>query len=450
MNLEALRQQIAAEQIDTVIVCMPDMQGRLVGKRESAEYFLSTLESGTHVCGYLFTVDIEGTPVPGYASASWERGYGDYTITPDFSTWRRAPWLPTSAIVIGDCFDEDKHLVPVAPRAILQSQIKAAKERGFALKVASELEFFLYHDSFDECIAKGFHNLRPSSPYSQDYNLLRTSQVEPVLHEIRRAMAVLGIQVESTKGEWAAGQQEITLRYGDALSNADHHVLFKHAVKEVAARHGQSVTFMAKPYAEVAGSGCHIHASLWSADGQVGRSADSAAADGLTADFRCFMAGILAYAHESTAFFAPTVNSYKRFQAGSFAPTRIAWGRDNRTTGFRLVGHGDSTRIEARVPGADANPYLAYAAIIAAGLKGIEQQLPLPEESRGNAYANPKLAEVPKTLPEAISLLDQSRMLREALGDEVVDHYVHAGRWEISQYDAQVTDWERRRLFERT
>jgi glutamine synthetase len=207
---------------------------------------------------------------------------------------------------------------------------------------------------------------------------------------------------------------------------------------------------MAKPYADVAGSGCHIHTSLWSADGQVGRSADSAAADGLTAEFRCFMAGILAYAHESTAFFAPTVNSYKRFQAGSFAPTRIAWGRDNRTTGFRLVGHGDGTRIEARVPGADANPYLAYAAIIAAGLKGIAQKLPLPEESRGNAYANPKLAEVPKTLPEAIALLDQSRMLREALGDEVVDHYVHAGRWEISQYDAQVTDWERRRLFERT
>ena len=450
MNLETLRQQIADEQIDTVIVAMPDMQGRLVGKRESAEYFLSTLQSGTHVCGYLFTVDIEGTPVPGFASASWERGYGDYTITPDFSTWRRAPWLPSSAIVIGDCFDDDKHLVSVAPRAILQSQIKAAQERGFALKVASELEFYLYQESFDECIAKGYQNLHPCSPYSQDYNLLRTSQAEPLLHEVRRAMAVLGIPVESTKGEWGAGQQEITLRYGDPLSNADHHVLYKHAVKEVAARHGRSVTFMAKPYAEIAGSGCHIHTSLWSADGQVCRSGDSAAADGLTTDFRHFVAGVLTYARESAAFFAPTINSYKRFQAGSFAPTRIAWGRDNRTTGFRLLGHADSTRIEMRVPGADANPYLAYAAIIAAGLKGIEQKLPLPQETRGNAYADSTLTEVPKTLPEATALLDQSRMLREALGDEVVDHYVHAARWEISQYDGQVTDWERRRLFERT
>ena len=450
MSLETLRQQIAAGQVDTVIVCIPDMQGRLVGKRESAEYFLSTIESGTHVCGYLFTVDIEGTPVPGYASASWERGYGDSTVAPDFSTWRKVPWLPGSAIVIGDCLDHHRHPVAVAPRTVLQSQIAAARQRGFSLKLASELEFYLFQESFDECITKGFHSLRPSSPYSQDYNLLRTSEVEPVFREVRQALTALGMSVESTKGEWGAGQQEITTRYADALRSADNHVLYKHAVKEIAARHGRSVTFMAKPYADMAGSGCHIHTSLWSADGQVGRSGEAAAADGLTTEFRHFMAGVLNYAREATAFFAPTVNSYKRFQAGSFAPTRIAWGRDNRTTGFRLVGDGDSTRIELRIPGADVNPYLAYAAIIAAGLKGIERSLPLPEEARGNAYVSSTLTEIPKTMPEAISLLDQSQTLREALGDEVVDHYVHAARWEVSQYDAQVTDWERRRLFERT
>lgn len=450
MNVEALQQRIAAQNIDTVIVCMPDMQGRLVGKRESAEFFLSTLQSGTHVCDYLFTVDMEGTPIPGFAAASWDKGYGDYVLRPDFSTWQQVPWLLSSAIVIGDCLDHELRPVGIAPRTVLQSQIEAARQRGYAFKFASELEFYLFEDSFDECLAKGFQNLRPSSPYSQDYNLLRTTRAEPVLQELREALAAMGIMVESTKGEWGAGQHEISLRYAEPLANADQHVLYKHAMKEIVAQHGRSVTFMAKPFTDVAGSSCHVHASLWSADGATGRSADPDAADGLTAEFRHFIAGILAHARECTLFFAPTINSYKRFQAGSFAPTRIGWGRDNRTGGCRLVGEGDSTRIELRVPGADANPYLAYAAMIAAGLEGIEQKLPLPEEAQGNAYANSTLAEVPKAMPEAVDLFDRSRMMREALGDEVVDHYVHAARWELSQYEAQVTGWERRRLFERT
>jgi glutamine synthetase len=450
MNLEALRQRIAAEKIDTVIVCLPDVQGRLVGKRHSAEFFLNTLQSGTHVCDYLFTVDFEGTPIPGFAAASWEKGYGDYVVMPDYSTWKRAPWLPASYIVIGDCLDHQKRLVTIAPRAVLQSQIEAARKRGYALKLASELEFYLFEDSFDECLAKAFQNLRPSSPYSQDYNLLRTTRAEPLLQEVREAMAVMGISVESTKGEWGAGQHEISLRYADPLTNADHHVLYKHAIKEIAAKHGRSVTFMAKPSADMAGSSCHIHASLWSVDGTFCRSADPDAVDGLSEDFRHFIAGILAYARDCTLFFAPTVNSYKRFQAGSFAPTRLGWGRDNRTSGCRLIGQGESTRIELRVPGADTNPYLAYAAMIAAGLKGIEQALPLPQEAQGNAYENSTLAEVPKSLTEAVSLLDRSETVREALGDDVVDHYVHAAKWELSQYEAQVTEWERRRFFERT
>jgi glutamine synthetase len=449
MNCDEIRRRIATDGVDTIIVCIPDMQGRLVGKRETAEFFLSALESGTHVCGYLFTVDVDGTPIPGFASASWERGYGDYTVTPDFLTWKKVPWLPTSSIVIGDCFDHERSPVSIAPRAVLRAQVEAARKRGYSFNFASELEFYLYQDSLDECLAKDFRNLRPSSPYSQDYNLLKTTGAEPLLYEVRKAMAAMGIQVESTKGEWGPGQHEINLRYCDPLTNADQHVIFKHAVKEIAAQHGRSVTFMAKPYAELAGSSCHIHTSLWSADGRTCRSADHEAADGLSAEFRYFIAGVLRYVRESILFLAPTVNSYKRFQTGSFAPTRICWGRDNRTGGFRLIGEEASTRVEARVPGADANPYLAYAAIIAAGLKGIEQTLPLPSESRGNAYANPALEEVPKTLAEATVLLDQSQMLREALGDEVVDHYVHAARWEISQYEAHVSDWERRRLFER-
>lgn len=449
MNVETLRQRIAAENIDTVIVCLPDVQGRLVGKRESAEFFLSSLHTGTHVCDYLFTVDMEGTPIPGFASASWDKGYGDYVVMPDFSTWTKAPWLPSSSIVIGDCFDHDNKRVAIAPRAVLQAQIEAARSKGFALKLASELEFYLYDESADECAAKGFQKLRPCSPYSQDYNLLHTTRAEPLLQEVREAMRVMGIVVESTKGEWGAGQHEISLRYADPLANADHHVLYKHAIKEIAAKHGRSVTFMAKPFAEVAGSSCHIHASLWSADGETCRSADANAPDGLTAEFRHFIAGILTHARDCTLFFAPTINSYKRFQAGSFAPTRLGWGRDNRTGACRLVGHGESTRIELRVPGADANPYLAYAALIAAGLEGIESKLQLPAEAQGNAYSNSTLAEIPKTLSEAILLLDRSQMLREAFGAEVVDHYAHAARWELSQYEAQVTGWERRRFWER-
>ena len=331
MTCDEIRQRITTDGVDTVIVCIPDMQGRLVGKRETAEFFLSALESGTHVCDYLFTVDVDGTPIPGFASASWEKGYGDYTVTPDFLTWKKVPWLPTSSIVIGDCFDHEGRLVSIAPRAVLRAQVEAARKRGYSFNFASELEFYLYQDSFDECLGKDFRDLRPSSSYSQDYNLLKTTGAEPLLYEVRKALAAMGIQVESTKGEWGPGQHEINLRYCDPLANADQHVIFKHALKEIAAQHGRSVTFMAKPYAELAGSSCHIHTSLWSADGRTCRSADHESADGLSAEFAHFIAGVLKYVRESILFFAPTVNSYKRFQTGSFAPTRVCWGRDNRT-----------------------------------------------------------------------------------------------------------------------
>lgn len=449
MQIDQIKKRVAAEGVDTVILCFPDLQGRLVGKRETAEYFLGYAGSGSNMCDYLFTVDVEGQPIPGFKSASWEKGYGDFTVIPDFATWRKAPWLPSSAIVLGTPTDKDGRPVPTAPRAVLEAQVAAGKAAGYSFNFASELEFYAYKDSYDEVIAKDFRDLVPTSPYSQDYNLLRTTSVEPFLHDVRKSMEAMGIHVETVKGEWGAGQQEISLRYGDPVGNADNHVYYKHAVKELAAGHGQSVTFMAKPASDAAGSSCHIHASLWSADGTESRSVDTGSADGLSAEFRHFMAGVLRHADEATLFFAPTVNSYKRFQSGSFAPTRICWGRDNRTTGFRLVGSGKSTRMEVRIPGADANPYTAFAAMIAAGLRGIRDELPLEQECTGNAYANPANRSIPVSIGDAIRLLDGSALYREALGDDVVDHYVHAAHWELSQYEACVTDWEKRRLFER-
>lgn len=446
---EEIKGRIAEGAIDTVTLCIPDMAGRLMGKREAARYFLGTAGEGSHMCDYLFTVDVEGNPIPGFESASWEKGYGDFKVLADMSTWRQIPWLPKQAIVIGDCVLENGGLVLTAPRAMLKRQVDRAAGLGFSFNFASELEFYLYEDSYDGCIAKDFKGLKPSSPYSQDYNLLRTTAAEPLLGEVRIALEAMGIEVETTKGEWGPGQHEVSLKYDSPLRNADNHVYYKHVVKEIAAKHGKSVTFMAKPSSEVAGSSCHIHASLWSGDGSTSRSADAASPDGLSKEFRQFMAGVMAHAQEITLFLAPTINSYKRFQSGSFAPTRICWGRDNRTSGFRVVGHGKSTRLEVRIPGADANVHTAYAAIIAAGLNGIANELVLPDETKGNAYADPTLQEVARSLPEAIVDADGSRMLREAFGDPVVEHYVHAARWEVSQYGAFVTDWEKRRLFER-
>lgn len=447
MDHVGLKEKARDDGVDTVILAIPDMQGRLVGKRETADYFFAS--AGSNMCDYLFTVDIEGTPIPGFASASWEKGYGDMVVVPDASTWRQAPWLATSAIVLGDCRTPTGDPVSTSPRAILRRQIEAGRKAGFAFNFAAELEFYLYDNSYDDCTERGFQNLTPSSPYSQDYHLLRTSQAEPLLHDLRKCMADMGISIETTKGEWGPGQQEISLTYGDPLRNADENTLYKHALKELAAKHGKSVTFMAKPFRQEAGSSCHIHASVWSADGKECLSADPSDADGLSKTFRHFIAGVLAHASEATLFLAPTINSYKRFQPGSFAPTGICWGRDNRTSGFRLVGSGNSTRIEVRVPGADANIYLAYAAIIASGLAGIEQQMELPPETKGNCYADPEVKHVPHTLREAADQLDRSKVLRAALGDDVVDHYVHAARWEVKEFDNEVTDWERKRLFER-
>lgn len=447
--LEEIKNLLADGDIDTVAICFPDMAGRLMGKREGAKYFLGAAGEGSHMCDYLFTVDVEGNPIPGFQSASWEKGYGDFVVKPDIRTWRNMPWLSGQAIVIGDCILPDGALVPTAPRAMLKKQIQKAAELGFSFNFASELEFYLYEDSYDGCIAKDFKGLTPSSPYSQDYNLLRTTAVEPLLAELRAALDAMGIEVETTKGEWGPGQQEISLRYADPLTNADNHVYYKQAVKEIAAKHQKSATFMAKPSSDIAGSSCHIHASLWSVDGSRSRSVDPSSPDGLSKEFKHFMAGVMAHAAEITLFFAPNINSYKRFQSGSFAPTRICWGRDNRTTAFRLVGHGKSTRMEVRIPGADANVHTAFAAIIAAGLKGIADELQMPDETNGNAYADPSLHEIPKSLNEAIARAHGSAMLRQAFGNVVVDHYVHAAKWEVYQYDGFVTDWEKRRLFER-
>lgn len=444
--LDALLGSIRSGQTHTVIMAFPDMQGRWMGKRVTARYFAeSAAAQGTHACAYLLTVDMEMDPVPGFELTSWEKGYQDFHLVPDFSTVRRLAWSPGSALVVCDLFDAKHQPIAVAPRRILQRQVERAAAKGLSVKLASELEFFLFRETYESARKRDWHGLELFGSYIEDYHILQGSKEEFVIGEIRNLMEKTGIPVETSKGEWGPGQHEINLGYGGAVETADRHTVYKHGAKEIAMAKGVSLTFMAKYDSKLAGSSCHIHASLWD---KTGRRPMFWEGGKPTKLFRHFLAGQMALARELSYFFAPTVNSYKRYQAATFAPTRIAWAKDNRTCGFRVVGEKDSCRVENRIPGADANPYLAFAATIAAGLYGIEKRLEPPAELVGNAY-EAKATPVPGTLAEAIALLDKSKAAKEAFGEDVVRHYLRAARAEQAAYDRAVTCWERERYFER-
>ncbi|MEM6680550.1 MAG: glutamine synthetase family protein [Pseudomonadota bacterium] len=449
LTLEDLETAVGTGEIDTVIMAQTDMQGRLMGKRFHARHFLDAGVHETHACNYLLTVDAEMEPVPGYQSASWEKGYGDYTMKPDLSTLRRVPWLEGTALVLCDVLDHHGHAeVPVSPRAILKAQVARLAAHGFTANMASELEFYLFKESFDEAHGKGYRDLNLISPYNEDYHVFQTTKEEDVMRAMRNGLFGAGIPVENTKGEAWAGQEEINVRYSDALDAADTHVLTKNGVKEIAWSKGRAATFMAKWDYTAAGSSCHIHQSLARAEGSAFR--DASGQYGMSETMRAWLAGLLAHANETTLFLAPNINSYKRFQAGTFAPTKAVWSQDNRTAGYRICGAGSAAvRVECRVGGSDLNPYLAFAALIAAGLAGIEGGYTLEDEFQGDAYGG-EGREIPNTLREAAETAHGSAMLRAALGDGVVEHYVHAARWEQIEYDRRVTDWEIARGFERS
>jgi glutamine synthetase len=441
LTLEELRSDVETGAIDTVVAAFTDMQGRLMGKREEAHYFLDeSVEHGLEGCNYLLALDMEMDPQPGYAMASWERGYGDFHLTPDLRTLRRVPWLEGTALVLCDVDWEDGSPVVASPRQVLKAQVERARAAGFEPMFGTELEFYLLKESYAEAHAKGYRDLTPSVPYILDYHVLATTYDEPFIRKIRNGMQEAGIAVESSKGEAWPGQQEINFRYADAVTMADNHVIYKNGSKEIAHQNGCSITFMAKPDHTWIGNSCHIHASLWR-DGENAFAGDSDV-------FKQFLAGWIACAKEMALFLAPTINSYKRYAAGSWAPTSLAWGHDNRTCGFRIVGHGKSQRVETRIPGGDVNPYLAIAALIAAGLYGIENGLELPAALEGNAYES-DAERFPASLREAIAELERGKVARGALGDEVVDHYLNYGRIEQQSFDQVVTSWERERLYER-
>ncbi len=443
MTPDELAAAVAADEIDTVVVGFTDHYGRLLGKRFDAEFFLEVgLTDGTHACDYLLTVDMEMEPIPGYDYASWEQGYGDFHLVPDVATLRVAGWAERTAIVLCDVHQHDHTPTSVAPRSMLRRQLARLADHGFRAMVASELEFFLYDDPYRAAFDKGYADLRPAGWYIEDYHLLQGARVEPFVGAARRALRASEVPVETTKGEWGRGQHEINVRYADALTMADRHALMKHGMKELADRQGVGLTFMAKPDTAEAGSSCHLHISLWNEEGaNVFAESDEV--------FGWFLGGWLAHVDDFMACYAPTINSYKRYVDGSWAPTRIAWSNDNRTAGFRVVGAGSSKRIECRIPGADCNPYVAYAASLAAGLRGIEQRIAPPPEFVGDVYQARDLPHVPRTLEHATAAFRSSNVAREAFGDDVVDHYAHFHDVEVDAFHAAVTDWERARYFER-
>ncbi len=449
LTLEELGAEVEAGTIDTVLTCFTDMQGRLMGKRVDGEYFVEDAVShGLEGCNYLLALEMEMDPVPGYAMANWEQGYGDFHLVPDLETLRRIPWLDRTALVLCDVAWEDGQPVVASPRQVLKRQVERALERGYLPMFGSELEFYLLKESYAEAHERHYRNLTPSIPYILDYHILATTFDEDLVGAIRRGMSHAGIPVEFTKGEAWPGQHELNFRFGDAVTTADRHVVYKNGAKEIAHQQGKAITFMAKPDHTWIGSSCHIHSSLWDPEG----SRNLFATDdghGLSEIFEHYLAGLTAAMGELSVFVAPNVNSYKRYAAESWAPTTLAVGRDNRTCGFRLVGHGNGLRVESRIPGADANPYLAFAAMIAAGLHGLDQKLDPPPIFEGNAYADPGLARVPSTLRDAIDALERSTIAREAFGDEMVDHYLNYARTEQRLFDQTVTCYERERLFER-
>ncbi|MEO9169394.1 MAG: glutamine synthetase family protein [Aestuariivirga sp.] len=452
LSLAELKAEVKAGRIDTVVVAFADMQGRLMGKRFHAQYFVDGAYEETHACNYLLGVDIEMEPVPGYKAISWEKGYGDFVLKPDMSTLRVTPWVPGTALVLCDLLDHHTHeYVPHSPRAILKKQLARVEAMKMKAYMASELEFFLFDESYDEIQAKGLRGLKGSNYHIEDYSIMHTTRDEPYMRALRNGLAGAGIIVENSKGEWGPGQEEINVKYDEALRMADAHVIIKNGAKEIAHALGKAVTFMAKWDYGLAGNSSHIHQSLWSADGKTAHFNDKAGDHGMSAMMKHYLAGQLAHAGEITYFLAPYINSYKRFMAGTFAPTRAVWSFDNRTAGFRICGaDSKAIRVECRVGGADLNPYLAFAALIAAGLDGIEKKMDLEAVSSGDVYdTSRKLREIPKTLRDATTLLDESKFLRGAMGDEVVDHYVHTAKWEQFEFDRRVTDLELKRGFER-
>ena len=450
MTLEVLKEAVARGEIDTVLVAGIDMWGRLVGKRFHAAFFVNGGHEETHCCDYLLTVDQEMNTVQGYKSSSWQTGYGDYVLKPDMATLRLVPWLEGTALVLGDMLDHHSHEpVPHSPRAVLKKQVARARALGFEPMMATELEFYIFENSYENLRDNGCENLKAISAYNEDYHIFQTTKEEEVMRAVRNGLYGAGIPVENSKGEADAGQEEINYRYSDALDTADNHVIIKNGIKEIAWSKGRSVTFMAKYDHRKAGSSSHIHQSLWSADGKPS-FADPGDKHGMSEVMKQFLAGQLYHARDITAFLAPYVNSYKRFTVGMFAPTKAVWSADNRTAGFRVCGeHTKAVRVECRIPGSDVNPYMACAALLAAGLDGIEKKMVLEPELRGDMYAAAGIREIPKNLRDAAALLHGSAMLRAALGDDVVDHYHHACEWEIAETDRVVTDFERQRLLER-
>ncbi|HWV02280.1 MAG TPA: glutamine synthetase family protein [Devosia sp.] len=448
-SLAQLKADVAAGTIDTVLCAFPDMQGRLIGKRFQAEYFLSSAVDETHACTYLMADDIDMEPVPGYEAANWAKGYGDFVMKPDLGTLMKCTWLEGTALILCDLVDHHHEPIPHSPRAMLKAQLARLERLGLTANFASELEFYLFDETFRSAHEKGYSNLTTAGYYIEDYHIFQTTKEEGVMRQLRKHLQASGIPVENSKGEWGPGQEEINVTYAEALTMADRHVVLKNATKEIAHLNGKAVTFMAKWDFGLAGSSSHIHMSL--AKGGKNVFVDGKDPLGMSPMMKSYMAGLLAYAGDITYFLAPYINSYKRFQVGTFAPTTAIWSRDNRTAGFRLCGENSKgVRVECRIGGADLNPYLAYAALLAAGLKGIEDKLELEAPFAGDAYSGKKLRDVSKTLREATTALRKSKMLVEAFGQGVIDHYVHTAEWEQFEYDRRVTDWELKRGFERS
>jgi glutamine synthetase len=441
VNLDELKSSVEHDSIDTVVLAIPDMQGRLVGKRLTARHFLDeVVPHGAEGCNYLLATDVDMRPVPGYAMASWDLGYGDFVMKPDMSTLRALPWLEGTALCLADVEWENGDPVVASPRGILRGQLERLAERGWTANVGTELEFMIFNHTYEDAWERGYRDLKPANLYSTDYSLSGTARLEPLIRRIRNSMVAAGMTVENSKGECNLGQHEINFRYSDALTMADNHVIYKSGAKEIASLEERAISFMAK-YDEREGNSCHIHLSLAAKDGSNAFAADEAR-------FHRFLAGQLDCLRELCLLYAPNVNSYKRFVPGAFAPTAVAWGRDNRTCALRVVGHGEGLRLENRLPGADVNPYLAIAAMIAAGLHGIDSNVDLEPAFDGNAYESDK-PRVPQNLRHAQELFGQSGVAREAFGEEVVSHYVNAAQVELDSFDKAVTDWEMYRGFER-
>ncbi|MCV6825468.1 MULTISPECIES: glutamine synthetase family protein [Halocynthiibacter] len=448
LSFDDLKNAVADGSVDTVLACLVDMQGRLMGKRFLAQHFVESAFEETHCCNYLLATDLEMATPDGYAATSWQSGYGDYMMKPDLSTIRPMPWLEGTVMVMCDVLDHHEHPIAHSPRAILKKQVARLEEMGYSAMMATELEFFLFEKSFEEIAKSGFRDLTPISGYNEDYHILQTTKEEHVMRPIRNHLYAAGLPIENTKGEAEAGQEELNIKYSAALDCAEYHTIAKHAVKEIAWQQGHAASFLPKWSADRVGSSSHVHQSLWKDGSNV--FFDPSDELGMSDVMKSYMAGLIKYAPDVTYFLAPYINSYKRFQKGTFAPTKSVWSIDNRTAGFRLCGAGTKgVRVECRIGGSDLNPYLALATQLAAGIKGIEEGLSLAPATQGDVYDDQGAAEIPQTLRDAAKTLSGSEMLREALGDDVIDHYTRAATWEIEEFDRIVTDYEIARGFEK-